>query len=804
MKVPFSWLKELVDIDITAQELEDKLFSCGFEVEERIDLSAGIDKVVVGVITSIEKQEGTHLSRCVVDCGGYGHDIRITTGAPNIFVGAHVPAALDGSTLPGGIHIKKRMMQGFESNGMLCSGEELGLNEDLYPGAGVYGLLILPEDTTPGADICPVVGLDDSIFDISITANRPDCQSILGIAREVAAVLGKPLHMPAMDYQAVCEPDAPISVTVEAPDLCPRYMAHYVRNIRMGESPRWMKRHLALCGLRSISNVVDITNHTLLEMGQPMHAFDLDKVAGRCIDVRRARPGEKIVTLDEKEFTLTENNLVICDAEKPVALAGVMGGANSGMDDKTHSLLFECATFARDSVRKTSRALGQSSDSSARYEKGVDFSSPKLGLARALHLIQQLDCGDITTLAFDCTDGRSTGRKVIDTTPGKICAVLGIRVPDQTMIDILERLEFTVEVDAGGVWHVSVPLYREDVEGYPDLAEEVIREYGYSHIVPTFLKTAAVTNGGLNGEQQRVLKVKRMLAGQGFYEASTLAFYSTAELDMLHIPAEDTARKAIRILNPISENLSIMRTLLAPSMLNVIVDNLKKGNGAGRLFEMAPVYLPKSLPLTERPHERQTLCMGVFGPGEDFFTVKGAMEALAASLGLAFTYERETETAWLHPGIAASVWCKGKRLGVFGKLSNEINAELKIAKDEKENQNIYLAELGYEALSACVEGELHYQPISPYAPVKRDLALVCDEAVTCGAIEDAIRSASPLVTGVELFDVYRGKNLGEGKKSMAFSLVLADPAAELDAEQVDRAIKKILGNLKYKLGIEIR
>ena len=804
MKVPFSWLKELVDIDITAQELEDKLFSCGFEVEERIDLSAGIDKVVVGVITSIEKQEGTHLSRCVVDCGPYGRDIRITTGAPNIFVGAHVPAALDGATLPGGIRIQKRMMQGYESNGMLCSGEELGLNDDLYPGADVYGLLILPEDTAPGAGICPLVGLDDSVFDISITANRPDCQSILGIAREVAAVLHKPLHMPATDYRPVCEADAPITVTVEAPDLCPRYMAHYVRNIRMGESPRWMKRHLALCGLRSISNVVDITNHTLLEMGQPMHAFDLDKVAGRCIDVRRARPGEKIVTLDEKEFTLTENNLVICDAEKPVALAGVMGGANSGMDDKTHSLLFECATFARDSVRKTSRALGQSSDSSARYEKGVDFSSPSLGLARALHLIQQLDCGDITTLAFDCTDGRSTARKVIDTTPDKICAVLGIRVPDQTMIDILERLEFTVEVDAGGVWHVSVPLYREDVEGYPDLAEEVIREYGYSHIVPTFLKTAAVTNGGLNGEQQRVLKVKRMLAGQGFYEASTLAFYSTAELDMLHIPAEDTARKAIRILNPISENLSIMRTLLAPSMLNVIVDNLKKGNGAGRLFEMAPVYLPKSLPLTERPHERQTLCMGVFGPGEDFFTVKGAMEALAASLGLAFTYERETETAWLHPGIAASVWCKGKRLGVFGKLSNEINAELKIAKDEKENQNIYLAELDYEALSACVEGELHYQPISPYAPVKRDLALVCDEAVTCGAIEDAIRSASPLVTGVELFDVYRGKNLGEGKKSMAFSLVLADPAAELDAEQVDRAIKKILGNLKYKLGIEIR
>ena len=803
MKVPFSWLKELVDIDITAEELEEKLFSCGFEVEERVDLSAGIDKVVVGVITSIEKQEGTHLSKCVVDCGDYGHEIHITTGASNIFVGAHVPAALDGSTLPGGIHIKKRMMQGFESNGMLCSGEELGLNDDLYPGSDVYGLLILPEDTVPGADICPVVGLDDSIFDISITANRPDCQSILGIAREVAAVLNKPLHMPATDYTTVCEPDAPISVTVEAPDLCPRYMAHYVRNIRMGESPRWMKRHLALCGLRSISNVVDITNHTLLEIGQPMHAFDLDKVAGRCIDVRRARPGEKIVTLDEKEFTLNENNLVICDAEKPVALAGVMGGANSGMDEHTTSLLFECATFARDSVRKTSRALGQSSDSSARYEKGVDFSSPKLGLARALHLIQQLDCGDITSLEFDCLSGGPLERKVITTTPAKICGVLGIEVPAQEMIDILTRLDFTVDA-SGEEWKVSVPLYREDVEGYPDLAEEVIREYGYDHIVPTFLKTAAVTNGGLNGEQQRALKVKRMLAGQGFYEASTLAFYSTAELDMLHIPAQDPARQAIRILNPISENLSIMRTLLAPSMLNVIVDNLKKGNAAGRLFELAPVYLPKSLPLTERPHERQTLCMGVFGPGEDFFTVKGALEALAASLGLSFTYERETETAWLHPGIAASVWCKGKRLGVFGKLSNEINAELKIAKDEKENQNIYLAELDYEALNGCVEGELHYQPISPYPVVKRDLALVCDEAVTCGEIEDTIRKASPLVTDVSLFDIYRGKNLGEGKKSMAFSLVLADPHGEVDAEQVERTVKKILGNLKYKLNIEIR
>lgn len=803
MKVPFSWLKEYVDIDISAQELETKLFSCGFEVEELIPLSAGIHKVVVGVVTAMELQEGTHLHKCVVDCGEYGHEVRISTGASNVFVGAHVPTALDGSTLPGGITIKKRVMQGVESNGMLCSGEELGLNDDLYPGSEVYGLLILPEDTAPGADIVPIVGLDDYIFDISITANRPDCQSVLGIAREVAAVLGKPLKMPAMDYTPVCEPDAPISVQVEAPDLCPRYMAHYVRNIRMGESPRWMKRHLALCGLRSISNVVDITNHTLLEMGQPMHAFDLDKVAGRSITVRRAQSGEKITTLDEKEFMLNPANLVICDAEKPVALAGIMGGANSGMDDKTHSLLFECATFARDSVRKTSRALGQNSDSSARYEKGVDRNSPELGLARALHLIQELDCGDITTLCYDLTDGRPLERKQICTTPAKICAVLGITIPDQTMIDILNRLEFTVDVQPDGSWVVSAPLYREDVEDFPDLAEEVIREYGYDHIVPTFLKTASVTNGGLNDDQKKQMKTKRLLAAQGFYEASTLAFYSASELDMLHIPAEDEARKAIRILNPISENLSIMRTLLTPSMLNVIVDNLKKGNAEGRLFELAPVYLAKQLPIAEHPTERQTLCLGAFGPAEDFFTVKGALEALAAGFGLHFTYQRET-APWLHPGISAAVYCGETRLGIFGKLANEINGELEIAKDQKESQNIYLGELDYEALMSCVDSELRYHPLSPYAPVKRDLALVCDEQITCGQIEDTIRAASPLVTEVKLFDIYRGANLGEGKKSMAFALTLSDLKEDLSAEQVERAVKKILGNLKFKLGIEMR
>ena len=803
MKVPFSWLKQYVDIDVSAQELETKLFDCGFEVEELIDLGAEISKVVVGVVTECVPQEGTHLHICKVDCGDYGHDIQISTGAANVYAGMHTPAALDGSTLPGGIKIKAKPLMGIESNGMLCSGEELGLNEDLYPGAEVYGLLDLPKDTVPGTPIQQVVGLDDYIFDISITANRADCQSVLGIAREVAAVLNKPLKMPATDYTVSDYKDPRLSITVEAPDLCPRYLGHYVRNITTGESPRWMRRQLALCGLRSISNVVDITNYVMLEIGQPMHAFDMDTLESCQIIVRRAKDGEKITTLDSKEFTLTPQNLVICDGEKPVALAGVMGGLNSEIKPETTQLLFESAKFARDNIRKTARGLGQNTDASAHYEKGISEYITELGMARALHLIQELDCGDITTLEFDLTDGRPIERKHIVTTPAKICGVLGITVPDQTMIDILRRLEFTVDVQADGSWDVSAPLYREDVDGFPVLAEEVIREYGYDHIVPTFLNTAAVTNGGLNYEQKQQLKTKRLLAAQGFYEASTLAFYSNAELDMLHIPEDDAARKAIRILNPISENLSIMRTLLTPSMLNVIVDNLKKGNNEGRLFEMAPVYLAKELPINEHPHERQTLCIGAFGPEEDFFTVKGAMEALAAGFGLSFEYKREN-TPWLHPGISAAVYCNGKRLGVFGKLSNEINGELEIAKEQKDSQNIYLGELDYEALMSCVDGELRYQPLSPYASVKRDLALVCDEAVTCGEIEETIKKASPLITEVKLFDIYRGANLGEGKKSMAFSLTLSDPSAEISAEQVERTVKKVLGNLKFKLGIEIR
>ena len=805
MKVPFSWLKEFVDIDITPQQLQDKLFSCGFEVEELIDLSAGISKVVTGKLVHIEKQEGTdHLNLCRVDCGDeYGHDLAITTGAPNIFEGAIVPVALDGATLPGGITIKKRKMHGVESNGMMCSGQELGINDDFYPGADVYGLLILPEDTPLGQDICETVGLNDWVFDIAVTANRPDCQSILGMAREVAAILGKPVKMPATDYTVTGEPDESISVQVQAPDLCPRYLAHYVRNLRTGESPRWMKKHLALMGLRSISNVVDITNHVLLEIGQPMHAFDLATVADRSIVVRRAQEGETITTLDEKEFQLTPNNLVICDAEKPVALAGIMGGLNSEITEGTNELLFESATFARDSVRKTSRALGQNSDSSARYEKGVDQYSTELGMNRALHLIQELGCGDITPTCFDCAASEDRAEKVIRTTASSINSVLGITVPTETIVEILTRLDFGVTRD-GDELTVLVPRYREDVDGFADLAEEVIREYGYDHIVPTFLKAAQVTTGGLTADQHRRDKLKSAMCAQGFYEAMTLAFYADADLDALHIAPDAPERNVIRIVNPISSNLTIMRSLLAPSLLNVAVTNLKKGNAAGRLFELSNIYVPKQLPLTELPEERLHLGFVAFGEHEDFFAVKGALEDLAASFGVTFEVERAEDVPYLHPGIAAYILCNGVRVGSFGKLANDVQAGLDLPRDSRANQKIFLGEIDYETLVAQLPAGLRYHPLSEFDTVARDLALVADEETPCGTIIAEMKRACKQLADVELFDIYRSEAIGAGKKSMAFTLHFAPENKALEAADVDRFVKKILGNLKFKLGIEIR
>ena len=795
MKVPFSWLKDYVDIDCTAQELTQKLFSCGFEVEELIDCGAEIDRCVTGRITHIEKHpDADKLRICKLDCGEYGSDIQIVTGAGNVSEGDIVPVALDGSSLHGGVKIKKGKLRGVESCGMLCSGEELGINDDWMDGADVNGILILPAETPVGVDIRGIVGLDDYIFDISVTANRPDCQSVYGIAREVAAVLKKPLMPLDLSYTAASfSTSERVNVTVEAPDLCPRYIAHYVREIKIGKSPLWMRRRLALCGLRSISNVVDITNFILLELGQPMHAFDLAKIAQNKICVRRAAEGEKITTLDSKEFTLTPENLVIADGKNPVALAGVMGGLNSGIGEETSELLFESAKFERANIRRTSRALGQKSDSSARFEKGVDAYTTGIAINRALHLIEELDCGKIARDRFDIGESKAQPT-VVKTSVAQINALLGIEVPKADIRDILTRLNFNVAAK-GDALTVTAPAYREDVEGFPDLAEEVIRMYGYDHIAGTFLAQASVTGGGLTEQQRAENEAGRAMRMQDYSEIITYSFISPKDYAWLRMGEE--AEKAIRIKNPIGEDMSLMRTTLAPSMLETLVRNIRRGNKAARLYELANVYLAKSLPLEDAPEERKTLCVGLYGPGEDFFSAKGAFEAFAAAFGLEFTYAPATRP-FLHPGKTAEVLFGGECVGYLGELAPDLSEELTVEVP------VYLGELDYAALESSLHAPLKYNPLPKFPEVERDLALVAEEGTVCADVEKIIREACKYATKVHLFDVYRGKQVGEGKKSMAFSVTFTPRDKAIAPEDADGYVKKILRALHEKLGLELR
>ncbi len=810
MKVPFSWLKEYVDIDIPAEELQEKLFSCGFEVEKLCYAGEGVEKVAVGRIVSCEKHpDADRLTVCRADCGQYGQK-QIVTAADNVFTGAFVPVALDGATVKegGGIRkIKTGKLRGVTSEGMFCSGAELGINDDFYAGAEVNGILILdPAGAVPGADIRPVVGIDDYVFDIAVTANRPDCQSVLGIAREVAAVLKRPLRSPALGYTAV-ETDAVISVTVKEPDLCPRYIGCYVKDVRIGPSPLWMKRRLALCGIRSIFNVVDITNYVLMEIGQPMHAFDRKFLKGSGIVVRRAEEGEKIVTLDEKEFALHPENLLICDENRPVALAGIMGGLNSGIREDTSEVFFEAASFARDSVRKTSRALGQRSESSARFEKGVEpLWSPGTGMARALHLIEELGCG-VPTSCYADVCAVSAQKKTVTTSYAAIDGLLGIHVPQDEVDGILERLGFesaavaesTEKPEGKKELSVRVPLWRSDVDGWPDLAEEVIRMYGYEHIKPTFLKNAAVTVGGLTPAQKTELKFKRTLAGEGFMEACNYSFCSPKDFDMLRLPPDAPERNAIKILNPISEELSVMRTLLLPGMIQNVVRNVRRGNGSGRLFELAKVYLAKELPLKELPEERTRAVLALWGEG-DFFDLKGAVEAVGEAFDFRMDFVK-AEKPFLHPGVSAVVTVGEKEAGFLGELHPEIAEEL--ALDKK----VYIAELDYDGMKEKFGRDISYHNLPKFPDVERDLAVVVDKEVTCAEMTECILRACKAVKRADLFDVYFDRRIGENKKSMAFRLTFSPaPDAEngLSPEAVDGFFKKIVGHLSRNFGAELR
>ena len=805
MLAPLSWLKEYVDIDVTPSELKEKLFSCGFEVEELYEVGKDIHDVVVGLVKTCEPIPDTHLHLCSVDAGSHG-TFQVCCGADNVRAGKKFPLALVGAqvimtgkdhvTVEGVMTIKKGKLRGYESEGMLCSGVELGVTEDMYKGAGYNGLLELPDDAIVGEDVKPLLMLDDWIFDIAITANRPDCQSIYGIAREVAAVLNKEIKPLDLSFTEDGTKKEGFKVSVLAPELCPRYIAHYVHDITIKESPQWMKRRLALVGIGAINNVVDITNYILTELGQPMHAFDASFIEGNEIVVRRAGNGEKIVTLDEKEFELNDSNLVICDGKKPVALAGIMGGLNSEILDTTKDVMFEAAKFMRDNIRKSSRALGQSSDSSSMYAKGVYEYTTVIAMKRALHLIEELGCGKVSSTHEEVNSGNSIEPRELQVSIEKVNKVLGITVPTEDILRILKSLDFNPKAD-GDLLTLMIPAYREDMESYPDVAEEVIRMYGYDHVKSTFMPTAKVTMGGFNLQQRSTLKLKRALCGLGAYEGIHYSFFSPSDLDLLRLSDDAKERQAIKLINPINIDLSLMRTTLAPQMIRAMARNQKRDLLEGRIFEIGNAFIPKSLPLTEYPDERETLCVGIFGEEESFYKLKGFAKIVADCFDLKFTYEAATKP-FLHPYQTAEIFCNDEKIGYLGKVSYEIMDDLDMRVPS------FVMELDLSLLSKYYANEQKFIPLPKFAIEKRDFAFVVDKDVSCAAIENGIKEACKYVTEVKLFDVYEGLKLGLNKRSMAFSVVFTPQNEEFNDEKIEGYVKKILKNLEAKLGVTLR
>jgi len=802
MKVLYSWLKDYVDIDIEPKELETKLFSAGFEVEGIEYLGENLDKVVVGQITAMEHYEGTHLQICHVDCGDMGHDHLILTGADNVFVGAKVPAALVGAKLPCGLDIQPRKMVDMMSYGMLCSGEEMCLDANWYPGADVNGIMILDENAPLGMEMRDYLELDDYLFDISITANRPDCQSVIGIAKEVAAFLNKPFKAPDYSYEEDGTVNDNISIEVIDKVTCPRYLGHYIYDVKYMESPLWMKRRLIAVGHNAINAMVDITNYVLVEIGQPMHAFDLNTLEGSSIVVRRAEDGEKLITLDEKERVLNNSNLLICDKVKAVGLAGVMGGLNSEITENTKEVVFESAKFLKDSVRKTSRGLGLRSDAAARFEKGIDEYTVECGMARALNLAQTLGVAKISSSHFDVSGGASTEKRVITVETAQVNDVLGIEVPEEEMVKILKALQFEVELK-DGVLTLAVPRYREDIENYQDIAEEVIREYGYDKVVPTFLDAAQVTNGGLNRYQSKELAVKEYMCSQGYYEIQTIAMTAKIDFDMFLIPEDAKEREVVELLNPITENLSIMRTIMAPSMVKVIENNIKNGNEAMRFFELANIYLPKALPLTEPPVEKKILCLGSCGASEEFFTMKETLENFASYNDLTFSYKRG-KVPYLHPGRTAEVYCKGEKIGHFGQLCYEVVDSMNIAGGKKADTKIFIAEIDYSLLADLFKTAIKYVPESGFKRNSRDISILIDKKVECGTTIDTITACDELIKKVTLFDIFESEKLGADKKSMAFNIKLASNTEDVTDEMTDAVMEKVVKALGEKFGAQMR
>lgn len=789
MKVPYSWLKEFVDTDLSPEELGDKLVSAGFEIEEYIYLKNSIKNVVVGKVESIVKHEHSdHLNICQVNVGD--KVLQIVTGAQNVRAGDLVPVALDGAVLPDGKTIKNGELRGEKSYGMLCSGGELDLVEDDYPGAGVNGILILKKTEKIGADINNVIGNTEVVLDVSITANRPDCNSILGIAREVAVVLDKPLKMPDFTYEEDESHNINEYLTVENREfgICPRYMSKMVVDAVQTQSPKIIRDRLKAVGIRPINNLVDVTNYVLIEIGQPMHAFDYNNISGKKIVIRAAQHGEKITALDGKEYTLGKDNLMICDEQKPIAVAGVMGGEYSSVCDTTKTLVLESARFARDSVRHTARALNLHSDSSARFEKGIDFISQELGMKRVLNLFCKYGWGKVVSGVIDACN-TEIKNKIIEYNYDNINAIIGVKIPKEAIIDILNRLGIVTTAN-GDTLQSVIPLFRDDIDGVNDLTEEVIRIYGYDVVIPRVISNC---RGGKTDEQLRSDKIKNTLVGKGAFEIVSYSFITPKAYDMLMLREDSPLRRYIALKNPIGIDMSVMRTTLSYSMIKTIEYNFKRGNKEGRLFEVGNTYIPDSLPLEKLPEEKTKLMLGFFGPDEDFYSLKSVIEDLGEILGYKFNYKR-ANIEYLHPGRSACITDeKGHHIGYIGELHPDVAEQFDV------ESRIYIAELDFEYLVANGIDIKPFKPISKYQGVQRDLALLAPEKLPAAEILETIyKEAGSILEDCEVFDVYVGGQIPVGKKSIAVKLYFRDVTKTLTDNDVNKEITKILEGLSEK------
>ncbi len=795
MKLNRKWLhEEFVDLShISDKEFVEKLTVFGQKVETYERMDAEIKNVVVGKVVSIVRHENSdHMWVCQVDVGEE-EPVQIVTGAQNVHEGDLVPAALHNSWLPGGIHITKGKLRGEKSNGMLCSFAELGLTQNDLPDAYADGIWILNnEDCKPGDDINLVIGNDDTIVDFEITNNRPDCYSIIGLARESAAAFGMEMkhHTPEVKGSDAGSIFEKLDVEVPAEALCNRYSARMVANVKIGPSPKWMRQRLRANGVRPINNIVDITNYVMLEYGQPMHAFDYRYVSSGKIIVREAEDGEVLTTLDGVQRPLKAGMLVIADEDRPIGLAGIMGGENSEIMDDTVTVVFESANFNGTSIRQTALALGMRTEASGKFEKNLDPLMTVPAVERACELVELLGCGDVLDGIIDIVN-YVPQPKTLTLEPEKINRLLGTDIPESDMVKYLALLEIPVEGD-----QILVPSWRPDLNLMADIAEEVGRSYGYNEIPTTAFKTS--TQGGYTPVIKFESKAGSLCRAMGYSEIITYSFVSPTIFDMVRIPADSQLRNTLKIQNPLGEDTSVMRTTALPSMLDILARNSAYHNKTAKLYELAKIYLP--VEGQKLPQEPKILVLGTYGSNASFFSVKGELDAIFAGLNAKkVTYAAETGNPSYHPGRCAKVSIDGTVIGYVGQIHPLV------ARNYDMDAEVYCAEINTELLFANLLPEPTYVPLPKYPAVTRDLSVVCDEAVTVAEVEDVISAAAgKLLRSIRLFDIYRGTGVPKGKKSMAFSLELrADDRTLTDADS-EGVTAKVLAALQEKLGIILR